>query len=609
MRTAGLAVTVHSGASVPIPARAVEVDGGVTVPVAFAGLRKILSALRTVAPGPSQRAAQTHPAEWNRLFPGAVDNAPDLSDLALSPSERRLHRESEQTFWILNLAARVVLESLAESGRPLVIRNAGESDLVSLRGLMRAVEWARIDGVGGQIVLGGWDQPPAMGSPRFDARRRAHLAALRERMRAPVHASDGAGGSVRSVEAPVDPESSYLQAAIDPHGSPERRIAAAILAVRACFFSTNYEGAMLAAEEGLSLIDQIGSALDPSAVGRAFDGLDHSSFVSPAIEVDRSSIGDAEELRALFLRQIGVVQAFTGEFEVALATFLAGAERKLSPERHAQMRMFRALTLIKRVGNIEKARAEIEAGLQGMAGRQSDATALHEGWLRNVYALTYFQEKKLEQALGQEKLAMKCVGDLHDPSATHLKINLISNVSVVQESAKRFADAITTWRRFEKISSNWGANFFKHHGYRLGGLQLRAGEREEAVRNYSGAYASAVQLGDAFHRQGIAAELGRYHLEAGDSAEAQRWFENAIEAARAIGDPFRLAQSVAGLSLVKGERDFSEAQRLAAESTSYGDEPRGLIDALATGEPEKIRTALPAPRSKLNRPFDLVNLY
>src|SRR4051812_41199206 len=98
MSKAGLAVSVHSWASAPIPAKAVEVDAGVAIPVAFGGLRQILSELRAVAPGPSERAAKSNPAEWNRLFPGAVKDAPDLSDLALSPSERRLHRESEQTF-------------------------------------------------------------------------------------------------------------------------------------------------------------------------------------------------------------------------------------------------------------------------------------------------------------------------------------------------------------------------------------------------------------------------------------------------------------------------------------------------------------------------------
>jgi tetratricopeptide (TPR) repeat protein len=270
--------------------------------------------------------------------------------------------------------------------------------------------------------------------------------------------------------------------------------------------------------------------------------------------------------------------------------------------------MFRALTFIKRVGNLEKARAEIETALQGMANRSSEDNSLHEGWLRNVYALTYFQEKKFEPAMHQEKLAMKCVGELHDPSATHLKINLISNVSVLQESAKKFSDAITTWRRFEKISANWGANFLKHHSYRLGGLLLKAGQRDEGVSHYVAALASARSLGDPFHTQAISAELGRQALTDGNRAEATLRFEEALDTAKRVGDPLRIAQSMAGLSLAGGDVSLGDAQRLAGETSTYADEARQLVNAIASADQKTIEAALPAPRSKLNRPFDLVNL-
>lgn len=609
MTSAGLAISIHAGSGAHRQERALEVDAGLALPVAFGGLRKVLAALRADAPQAMATAAARHPAVWNRLFPGTVQDAPDLSDLALSPSERRLHRESEQTFWILNVAARTLLDALRESSRPLVIRNAGESDLVSLRGVMRAVEWARMEDLSGKLVLTGWGRQPQSGSERFSTRRQQHLETIRERMRAAAEGHADGVVSVRSLEPSVDREGMYLAAASDPDLSAERRIAAAILAMRACFFSTNYEGAMLAADHGLALLEQAGTALKPAEVADAWGQLEDTAFVSPAIEVDQTSLGDAEELRALLWRQVGVVHAFTGDFEEALRSFLIGAECKLSPERHAQMRMFRALTLIKRVGTVPQARAEIEAGLQGMANRGGATSSLHEGWLRNVYALTYFQEKKLEAALEQEKLALKCVGELHDPSATHLKINLISNVSVLQETGKRFTDAITTWRRFERISANWGANFTKHHSYRLAGLQLKAGDAEEAVRGYSQAYASAELLGDAFHRQGIALELGRHYLERKDSAEASRWFEQAEVASREVGDPLRLAQSLAGKAMVAGQTDFKDAQHLAEQTTSYPTEAPPLIEALASGDPARVTAAIPAPRSKLNRPFDLVNLY
>jgi len=608
MSRAGIAVSVHPGPLASVPTQAVVVDAGVALPVAYGGLRKILESLRAVAPGAVQRAAHRNPAAWNRLFPGEVPGAPDLADLALTPSERRLHRESEQTFWILNLAARAILDALAESGRPLVVRNAGECDLVSLRGLMRAVEWARIEGLSGHLLLSDFSRRRRHASTLFARRYGEHMGTLRERMRGALEPGAGMGPvSDRALEAPVDPEGRYFHEVVDEGSSAERRVAAAILAVRACFFSTNYEGAMLAAEHGLSLLDRAGAGFSRSALEQAWDALDEQGFVTPAIEVDKGSLGDVEELRALLHRQIGVVHVYTGEHDGALESFARGLECKISPERRAQLRMFRALTLIKRIGNLPKARAEIEDGLAGLSGREGQERLLHEGWLRNVYALTYFQEKALEPALHQEKLAMKCVGELHDPSATHLKINLISNISVLQETAKKFVESITTWRRYEKISANWGANFFKHHAYRLAGLELMAGDRTAAVTDYGRAYASAESLGDSYHRQSIAAELGRLHLDDGNRGEALVWYRRAAEGAREIGDPLRLAESLAGEALC-GEGDFAEPLRLAGESTTYPTEAHKLTAALQKGEAAGIQAALPKPRTKLNRPFDLVNL-
>jgi tetratricopeptide (TPR) repeat protein len=609
MASAGIAVSLHRGPPQATPARAIEVDAGVGLPVAFGGLRKILGVLGEHAPSSVRRAAEQHPAAWNRLFPGAIQGAPDLSDLALSPSERRLHRESEQTFWILNLAARVILDAIEECGRPLVIRNTGQCDLVSLRGLMRAVEWARIDGHPGQVLLFDWESRRKHSAALFAGRHDAYLHTLQERMR--VSPEPGGGGwkiEARPLEAPVDLEGRYLHEVVDEELSAERRIAAAILAIRACFFTTNYEGTNLAAEHGLALLEQAGAALDPAGVVRAWDELENTGFITPAIEVDRSSLGEVDELRALFHRQLGVVQVYTGMHDESLASFARGLECRLPPERRAHLRMFRALTLIKRLGNVDKAQAEIEEGLRALGECEGPQRALHEAWLRNVYALAWFQVKQFDQALHQEKLAMKCVADLHDPSATHLKINLISNLSVLQETRKQFADAVATWRRFEKISASWGVNFFKHHAYRLAALQLLAGEQEAVVQGFNQAYGSAQALGDAFHQQVIAAELGRVLLEAGDRAGAEAWFRRAVEGARAFGDPLRLAESLAGVAVATGGTDWAEAQRLAGESTTHLTEAARLSKALASGDPAAVQAVLPAPRTKLNRPFDLVNL-
>jgi tetratricopeptide (TPR) repeat protein len=607
MSRSALAVSVDGGSPATLPGHAIEVDAGVALPVAFSGLRKILQACEDAAPEVVRGLARARPSEWNRIFPGSMQDAPDLSDLALSPSERRLHRESEQSFWILNLAARAIVETLRASERPLVLHGAGECDLVSLRAVMRAAEWGRMEQLGNRILLTGMHTRRPHYAALFEQRRREYLEALCERMQAPPPGWSVGPTSERRLEAPVDLEGRYLLAVVDEERPLEHRIAAALLAIRACFFTTNYEGTLLAAERGLALLDAAGPGLSSARVHEGWDALDNG-FVTPAIEIDRNSLGDADTLRALFERSIGVVHSYSFRNEAAMEAFGRGLECRISPEIRSHLHMFRALASIKRIGQLPQARAEAEAGLAALQGRETPSRYLHEAWLRNVYALTFFQEKNLERALVEEKLAMRCVGDLHDASATHLKINLISTASVLQETAKKWPEAIATWRRFEAISAKWGVNFTKHHCYRLAGLQLGAGDREAAVANFTKAYESAGQLGDAFHRQVIAAEMGRLYLDVHQPAHAAEWFSHAAAHAREFGDPLRLAQSLAGQLLADGGQDWTEVRRCATASTTCPRELNPLTKALTAGDLDAVRLSLPRPRSKLNRPFDLVML-
>lgn len=602
-------MTMESAQSVARSAQTapIEVDVSAPVPVAFTGIRRTLEALKAVAPQIVQQHESRSPAEWNRFFPGSRGDAPDISDLALSPSERRLHRESEQVFRLLNFAARVILDVLAETQRPLVIRHAGACDLVSLRGLMRAVEWGRMEKLDGLIRFEDWNRRPAYGSRLFEDRRHAYLQTLGERMRLEIPSDAGSHTLPGALPAPVDHESRYLLEVLSPNSSAERRVAASVLALRSCFFTTNYDGALLAAETGLEVIAAAGGSFDAGAVESAWDELD-TGFTTPAIEIDRGSLGDAPTLQALLLRSIGVVHVFTGEHDAALGAFAAGLTYNIDPERQAQLRMYRALTMIKRLALIPAAQEEIRQGLAGLEGRPGETPSLHEGWLRNVYALSYFQQKQLVAALDQEKKAIKAVGNLHDASATHLKINLISNVSVLHETAKQYDDAISTWRRFEKISASWGENFTKHHRYRLAGLQLAGGDRDNAIENYTAAYEAAGRLKDDLHQQVISAELGRLFLEGQNRETGGEWYERSVAHARTVGEPVALAESLVGRSLALKRPAPAEAHEALACSSSFPAQVEKLSAAIKGTDDALTLSVLPKPRSKLNRPFDIVNL-
>ncbi len=582
---------------------------GQSAPVALRPLRALLKALEAEAPEAVRSVARRHPPAWNRLFPGTFGKAPPLDEVALSPSERRLHRESEQMFQVLNLAAAAICEGVRHTGRTLVLEEVGAADLISLRAVMRAQEWARLTGDPLPLRLEGWGTRSAHQSERYLPRRQRFHAALRERLR--INGPQEA--TVRGMVAPdphwgsdAEPEARFLGLALDPHQSEAVRIAAAIRAVRACFFTTNYEGAMLAVEQAQSLLERHPS-LKVNQVLDAWQGLGEETTTA-AIEIERADVESMDDLRALFFRGEGVVRSFGGENELALECFGRGLALEVGPLQRGHLHMFRALTRIKRIGQLKEAREEGVAGLESVTPVQGDHARLHEAWLRNVVALTWFQEKNLEAAVGEEVQAIRCLAEQYTPSATHLRINLITNLSSIQEAAKQFDQAIATWRKFEKTISAWDDNFYKHHRYRLGALQRGAGRMDEALACYQEAYRSAAKLQDAFHQQVIASDLGHLSLAAGDTAGSRSWFEQATAHARSLGDPFHVGEGLAGQWLC-GAATAPEAQRALEADSTWPQESARLLAALAEGNREAVQKAMTPPRTKLNRPFDLVNLY
>ncbi|HZH04837.1 MAG TPA: tetratricopeptide repeat protein, partial [Myxococcaceae bacterium] len=363
-----------------------------------------------------------------------------------------------------------------------------------------------------------------------------------------------------------------------------------------------------AADVGLKVLDAAGAGLSAVDVLTAWDGFG-AGEATAAIEIDRTCLESADELRALFLRAMGVVHSFTGENDAAMATFNEALEGRLSPERRAHFHMFRALSLIKRMGHFAEAREEADRGLRTLVGRSSPEQALQEAWLRNVKALTFFQERKLEEAVQEETRAIHCLADLRSASATHLKINLITNLSAIHEGAGRYAHAVGVWRKFEKTLQHWDANFHKHHRFRLAALHRLNGDVSQADVFYREAYARGEELDDAFSCQVMAMDLGMLHAADGNGAEAVNWFLKSSDRARTYGDPLAVAEALAAAGLESGGEGWAEAQRLAAASSTHPHRAERLGVALKSGDRQTVAKLLPKAKSKLNRPFDLVNLY
>ncbi|MBZ4319930.1 tetratricopeptide repeat protein [Streptomyces huiliensis] len=613
----------------------------------------MISTLSSIAPEAVRGTAESRQPEWNRLYPGTFPDAPLLADLAGTPSERRLHAESEQVFRVLDTAAEAIVAAMTAIGRPLHLRGVGYTDLLSLRGLPRILERLALaarhpevrlhlhDVVPAPADLDRWDAPPAA-----EIRRRM-TAALAARLGVPFpsggeqagpadghvppeadgHVPPGADGHAPpEAEGHVQPEAGgytppeadpdsvtvdehrLLTTALDP--APEGAdstlaAAAALLAMRSCFFACNHEGGVLAAR---ALLDRL--AADPDlAVDRVrehFTALDPGDG-TPAIGIHAEAIESVPQLRSLALRYLGMVRALVLDHDGAREEFTRAVEAAPDAITEARVLLLRALLSVKRAGMLESGTADIDHGLERLSTVDTPTAGVERAWLRNVRALAHVRSGEYAQAMAQEKQAVALIGRLHSADATHLKINLISNISVLQEMAKKYDAATRTWDQFARISTDWGDSFFKHHHYRAAGLHLRAGRHTEALEGFTAAYDIAHKLADHLHRQLIALEIGGMLLDLDRPEEARTWYERAEAAATTLADPYTLALARTGVALAAGTLPDGEAvRRTAALSCAQLREAHRLcqaLDAADDGDPAALRALLPRPKTKLNRPF------
>jgi tetratricopeptide (TPR) repeat protein len=591
----GIVVRCHrSRRPAPIQ-RAIEVDIG-SPPYAFTGIRRVLLALGSEAGGAIAQAAARHPAEWAELFPGdpAASSAPALRELAGAPSPRALDGDSEHAFRVIQAAADALVAAVADLARPLVLRNCGSGDLVSLRGVMRAVERSRAVGVGGLLVCAEWDAP-------CDERRRLHLDRLRVRLDADLDGEAGGPPASSGEDLPESAELHHLQAVADTGRPAAERVAAALLAVRACFLSTNHEGVLVACRTALGLVGASGDDV-PAALAAMDDGR-----VTPDAGIATEDIAGRANLEAALWRSAGIAHSFLGEGAAAVEAFRRALAAGPSPLAAAVARECLGRQLGRDGEADGTAAAELRAGLALVEADPGAEAAITEGWLRDALALDAVRRRRLREASEELVRALRRVADRHDPAATELKLNLIGGISRIHETARRHPDALRMWHRYLEASADWGDRFVEHYAYREGGLHLAAGD-EGGLLCHRHALRRAAALGDAFHGAAIAAEVGAHHLAAGRDAEALTWFSEAVELGRRTGDPHRLGQAMAGEALAAGEADPRAAAAMLRLATTGADAARALAGAVEAGDRDAVLAGLPRPRTTLRRRFDLVSL-
>ena len=580
---------------------------------AFAGLTR---ALDQVADAGADFGAlpQRYPAEWGVLRPPHTDGAspPSLAAVALSASERRLHRECERTFRVLAVAAMALCRASQSLDTTLFLRGAALTDLVSLRGLIRAVEYARATGVGRLRVEPptGWE---AAESPEADYRaERARCLSLIGLDIDPARLPTLPPGPRRApVRAAAREEDTLFTTALDASLDPVARISSAMSYCRLAFYVSNWEGMAAVAAACLPAAESL-SGRQVAAIAAEVADRHPVGGENQAIEFEPAILRTAADARAFLLKTLGIQATFRGRQDDAVRHFRAMRETSeaLSPELRAQSHLYAALTLTKRHSDLPGATAEVDAGLEALrpAPREADSIRRERGWLHNLKALTLFSAKDMTGALAHEKRALGCLAGLEDASSVHLRVNLVSNISVLQERAGKPEKALDTWERFNRGPGTDDPKFLKHHAYRAGGLRLRCGDAEGAGQELETSLGHCARLADDFHEAEVALELGTLLLRAGHRAQAAERFARAAEATERLGDPYRMALARTAVAVAGGTRPGAQVARLARASRTHAAPATRLAEAVECGAAaDELRALLPAARTKLNRPFDLVN--
>lgn len=587
---------------------AVQVDINTGPASSYVGLRECIAALRAAGASFGE-LPHRHAAEWAELAPDdkPQENPLPLGEIALAASERRLHRESEQVYRVLSVAAAALCAGTAELGRPLLVSGAGGTDLSSLRGLMRAVEHSRVH-PGAALLL---DRPESVRVPLGPhADYRAERVRCLRRMDLPITVDDLVldlpSGAAATAVAPTSEEGKLYQRARDKDSTAVDRVAAALAYCRRAFFSANWEGMAVVATEAIELLPGVPTpALSALlATAQREDSLVH------AIEFETTILRSTADIRGFLLKVIGIQAGFRGDQDAAVTAFRAMREHDngLSPEIRAQSHLYTALTLSKRKNRLGEAVAEVEQGFEVVRERPNEADSVRRerGWLHNLRGLTLFAERRLGPAFAHEKRALACLAGLSDASSAHLRINLYSNISVLQEKAGKYSSALATWDKFRQATGSSTAGFAKHHSYRSAGLRLLVGDRDAAVKEIGTTLTNAVGLNDIFHQTEVRLELGMLHATAGDREAAVAEYELAEQDARLLGDPYRIALAQAGQVMTGGAgADVPATVANAALSLTRPVEATALAKAVSNSA--EFAALLPKPRTKLNRPFDLIN--
>jgi tetratricopeptide (TPR) repeat protein len=550
-------------------------------------------------------------ADWKKL-PLFAD-VPALTDIALFPSRRRLHKESEQMFRVTQVIVELLLKRAKRDGGKAVFHfeHLERMDEHTIRCFARLARCLSHQPVVVIATVAELEQNDIRFAENEDSAlailpgrvelRRLLLEKVRNRVQPKTLAvSDEAAGE-RSERA-----DEHLPWRMSEGAGEEQRCTQLLLAALSEGKCADIEAALL-------------PALETAVFTQNFDHAFHLAHLAwPYMSTF------AGETQVEVWNHLAMAFAFMEYFSIAVEVFRRAGEYAHTPVKRAENAFFLGLLHTKRLNDTTGGRRYLQNALTYIAGHEGEAADVERAFIYNALALTYVNERNTQEAFRYCRKALECIKQgRHSPDATHIKINVISNITVLYEYSGELERALKHWMYFESFLKASGPIFAKHYGYRKGNLLFKLKRYAEARAAFLESYELAERLHDDFHRDIITRAIAVTFYYEERYAEATEWYRISLAAKRALLQEDELPRVCLALALCLEQTGGEEAgqarekleQELAcqengSEAASLGREALQLWEDRQNSRWQAlVKWAFERPDIKLNRPFAVTNLY
>lgn len=302
---------------------------------------------------------------------------------------------------------------------------------------------------------------------------------------------------------------------------------------------------------------------------------------------DTLSKSDQHEL----ILHLGFAHAFSTDFNAARQALELSIDFASTPRQSAVSHFHLALVHIKRLKSPVQGRKHIDTALSFL-DPTSVPDANEMAWLQNLRALSFVEQRDFTSAGKCLQAAIQHNSSVPRSSdQIHLKLNLLNNISLLEELTGDYVRAIKRYASLEPLMARASRNTAKHWHYRLGGLLVRHGKLEQGLQHLIEAEHCARSSEDLYYSGRICAEIVSIKHALGDIKQAKRW----------------QARTNTLQSFLDGARDSSIAEITTGRLPLLG----STVDVLET----RLLASGPAPSSpaavktRLNQPFHRINLY